>query len=177
MYRKVELLFAASPLGLGLGAIFGAYFTIALPSSAYTFDPVGPRGFAYVVGAILTILGVILLATTIYRQRESGGIGARTERDPEEAGDDMRYPASSLRAFAMMGLTLFFALSIDLLGYIVASGVLIFFALLVMGIRAWRTLVLFPVLYALSTYLLFHSLLGVRLPAGGIERLLATLGL
>jgi len=177
MYRRFELLLATSPIGLGVATILGAYLTIALPKSAYSYDPVGPRGFAYVVGIFLVILGVILLVTTIDRQRHSGGIGARTERDPEEAGDDMRYPASSLRAAAMMGLTLLFALVINVLGYIVASVVLIFGGLLVMGIRRWRTLVLFPVLYALLTYLLFHTLLGVRLPAGGIERLLAAIGI
>jgi putative tricarboxylic transport membrane protein len=177
MYRKFELLFAASPIGLGLAAIVGAYLTVALPSSAYTFDPVGPRGFAYVVGGMLVFLGVILMVTTIAGQRSSGGIGARTERDPEEAGDDMRYPASSLRAIAMMALTLAFALLVGLLGYIVTSIALIAAALLVMETRGWRTLAIFPVIYAISTYLLFHSLLGVRLPIGPVERLLATFGL
>lgn len=176
MYRRVELLFAASPIVLGIAAIVGAYLTITPATSAYTFDPVGPRGFAYVVGVMLVILGVILLVETIKLQRESGGIGAYTERDPEEAGDDMRYPASPLRAFAMMGLTLAFAMLIGVLGYIAASILLIAGGLLVMGIRRWKTLVLFPVSYALSTYLLFHTVLGVRLPAGVIERLLATIG-
>jgi putative tricarboxylic transport membrane protein len=176
MYRKVELLFAASPIVLGLAAIIGAYLTIALPTTAYTFDPVGPRGFAYVVGAMLVILGVILLAETVKLQQASGGIGTHTDRDPEDAGDDMRYPASSWRAFAMMGLTLAFAMLINPIGYIAASILLIAAGLLVMGIRAWKTILLFSVSYALVTYLLFHTLLGVRLPAGVIERLLATLG-
>ena len=49
--------------------------------------------------------------------------------------------------------------------------------LLIMNFRDWRTLAIFSVAYALSTYLLFHSLLGVRLPAGAIEHLLATIRL
>lgn len=177
MYRRFELLLATCPIGFGVATILGAHLTIALPKSAYSYDPVGPRGFAYVVGILLLVLGVILLVTTIKRQRESGGVGAWTERDPEEAGDDMRYPASSLRAVAMMGLTLLFALLISVLGYIVASVLLIFGGLLVMGIRRWHTLVIFPIAYALLTYLLFHTLLGVRLPAGGIERFLAAFGI
>jgi putative tricarboxylic transport membrane protein len=65
---------------------------------------------------------------------------------------------------------------IEVLGYIVASILLIAGGLLVMGTRRWKTIVLFSVSYALSTYLLFHTVLGVRLPAGVIERLLATIG-
>lgn len=177
MYRKAELIFAASPILIGLAAIFGAYFTIAAPRTAYTFDPVGPRGFAYVVGVMLVVLGIMLFITTVREQLASGGLGARTERDPVEAGDDMRYPASAWRAWGMMGLTLAFAIVVGPLGYILASVALIVGGMLVMGLRDWRTLAIFPLAYALSTYLLFHSLLGVRLPAGVIEHLLAVIKL
>jgi putative tricarboxylic transport membrane protein len=177
MYRKVELLFAASPILVGLAAILGAYYTIALPATAYGYDPVGPRGFAYFVGTALVILGVILFVATATEQRANGGIGARTDRDPEEAGDDMRYPASSFRAVAMMALTLAFALVINPIGYIAASVLLIVAGLVVMGSRAWRMIVIFSAVYTASTYLLFHTVLGVRLPAGAIENLLKTIGI
>ena len=81
MYRKVELLFAASPIMIGIAAILGAYYTIAVPRTAYTFDPVGPRGFAYVVGVMLVILGRSF-GQTIREQLQNGGVGAHTDRDP-----------------------------------------------------------------------------------------------
>ena len=89
----------------------------------------------------------------------------------------MRYPASAWRSWGMMGLTLAFAIVVGPLGYILASIVFIVGCLLIMDFRDWRTLVIFSVVYALSTYLLFHSLLGVRLPAGAIEHLLAIIRL
>jgi putative tricarboxylic transport membrane protein len=176
-YRRVDLGIAIALSVLGLVSVIAAAVTISLPASIIQSDPVGPRGFAYLFGTLTTILGLALLRSLIHRQRAEGGVGAPIVEDPEATGDDPRFPASSMRAFIIMALTLLYAFLLNPLGYMLSTMLYVAGCMWAMDARRRTQLVVFPVAYALSTYLLFDVVLHVRLPERFLEDGLSAVGL
>jgi hypothetical protein len=62
-------------------------------------------------------------------------------------------------------------------GYIVATALFIGGGTAVMGGRGLRRLVIFPLVFAISSYLLFDAVLGVRIPDGILTPLVRAIGL
>jgi hypothetical protein len=174
MYRRVELGLSVACLALGIGVIIGAGFITRLQPPFE--DPVGARGFAYFVGAFTALIAVLLIVAQVTAVRR--GVTTFTEdEDPAITGDDPRYPASSRRAFVMVAITAAYALLLTLLGYLVATPVFVAVAMWAMGGRGRAKLVVFPIAFAVVSYGLFDTLLGVRLPPGILAPLLRLVGL
>ena len=161
---------------LGVSTVVAAALTIAPPAVAFQADPVGPRGFAYVVGTLIAGLGVVLVVRLLLERRRSPVV-LTAEQEAVRTGDDPRFAASSGQAFTIVGLTLLYAVLLDPLGYLLATALHVAACLWVMGTRSRVRLVVFPLAYTLATFVVFHVLLGVRMPAGVAEPLLDALGI
>src|SRR5919106_1609233 len=111
-YRRIDILLSVVTTLLGVTVIVVAAVTIPESAAAYTFDPVGPRGFAFVIGALTTALGAVLVVNRLlaWRRIAAEGIGVD---EAELGGDDPRYPASSRRAFAIIAVTFVYAVLLD----------------------------------------------------------------
>lgn len=173
-YRKVELAIALFAVILGIAVIVGANQTIEL--TTVLTDRIGARGFAYVIGTLCAIGGAVLFVTLVVRLRRAGGFPTEPE-DPEVTGDDAGFPAASWRAFAVFGITVGYALTFSWLGYPLATVGVLAAGGAVMGARRWPALLGYPVIYSIATYLLFDTVLRVRLPEGLLSPLIEAIGL
>jgi putative tricarboxylic transport membrane protein len=172
-YRKTELALSVFILLLGVAVVVGAG---RIEELEVLRDRVGARGFAYVIGTLLAIGGLVLLAAQIRILLAQGGFPTGPE-DTSITGDDSRFPASGVRAFVVFLATLAYALLISPLGYPVATLIFLSAGAYLMGARGWGRLVIFPLAYSVGTYLLFDTVLGVRIPEGILVPLLDPIGL
>jgi putative tricarboxylic transport membrane protein len=173
-YRRTELALSVVLVVLGVGTVLLAYYTIE--ELSVLRDRIGARGFAYVVGALVAIGGAVLLLM------QTGGLrmAAAAPVDVGKAelgGDEPGHPASGLRVFALVAALLASALLMRPAGYILASIFFVSVGTAVMGGRGAARLVVVPVVYALVTYILFDTLLGVRIPDGILRPLIVAVGL
>jgi|ERR671919_1156011 putative tricarboxylic transport membrane protein len=175
-YRRIDILLSVVTTLLGVTVIVVAAVTIPESAAAYTFDPVGPRGFAFVIGALTTALGAVLVVNRLLAWRRIAAEGIDVD-EAELGGDDPRYPASSRRAFAIIAVTFVYAVLLNPLGYIIASALHVAACTWVMGGRSRSGLIVFPIAYAIFTWAFFGLLLDVRLPAGMLEAPLDALGI
>jgi putative tricarboxylic transport membrane protein len=126
------------------------------------FQVLGPRAFPVAVGVGLLVLGVLLVLRTTLRPDEELALKA----GEEEAAT--HWPTVGL---ALAGL-LAYALALDPLGYIVATGAFVPVEARIMGSRrpVRDLLVALPV--ATAIFFFFTEFLGVRLPAGLLDPVL-----
>jgi hypothetical protein len=173
-YRSIELALSAFVLLLGVATVVLARYTIEELSVLQ--DTIGARGFAYVIGTAVAIGGLILLVTQLRGMaggaRPAGGVDAI-----ELGGDDPRYPASGARSFAVFAALVAYALLIYPAGYIPATMAFVAGGTWIMGGRGTARIMVFPFIYAISTYLLFDTVLGVRIPDGLLAPAVDALGL
>ncbi|MCY4077963.1 MAG: tripartite tricarboxylate transporter TctB family protein [Acidobacteria bacterium] len=136
-------------LALGLFAISAAYLAaataIAAPEGGYA--TVGPRAFPLAIG-----IGLAAVALRI-------GIRPEPLGDPAP-GADWRAAGPSVVCF------LLYAVLLEPAGYLPATTAFIAVEARLLGSRRWRRDLAASVLVAASIYVLFGSLLGIRLPAG-----------
>lgn len=177
MYKRVDLIIAVGLALLGVGIVVAAEVTIPPAASAYTFDPIGPRGFSLVIGIMTIVLGGLLVLSIVRQQRAQGILWARVAEDPNETGDDDRYPASSLQAFKIIALSIVYAILMGPLGYLISSALFISACMWAVGSKTRSMLIAFPIVYSIGTWALFGVLLNVRLPHGPLTALIKALNL
>ena len=73
-YRRVDLILAVGLAVFGFAIVVLAAVAIPPAASAYTFDPIGPRGFAFVIGTFTTLLGVALIAERVLALRRASAL-------------------------------------------------------------------------------------------------------
>jgi hypothetical protein len=177
-YRKVELALSVLIVALGIGTVLLAYYTIE--ELSVLRDVIGARGFAYVVGALIAIGGVVLVLMQTGRIRVAAGVGGADVAEVakiERGGDEPDHPASALRVFALVAVLLVYAALMRPAGYILASIGFLSAGTAIMGGRGLARLLFVPVAYAIFTYLLFDTLLRVRIPDGILRPLIVAVGL
>jgi putative tricarboxylic transport membrane protein len=172
-YRRAELLLSVFLVALGVAAVILAHYTIG--ELAVLRDRIGARGFAYVAGTLLAIGGGALVVTQLMASRAATA-GAPIGKE-ELGGDDPAYPASSLRVFALVAGLVAYALLLTPLGYILSTMLFVSIGTVAMGGRGLSRLLVYPFIYAAATYLLFDTLLGVRIPDGVLRPLIVAIGL
>jgi len=173
-YRRTELALSFFLVALGVATVLGAYYTI--PELSVLRDLVGARGFAYVVGTLVALGGAVLVVMQAKALRPAVA-GATDAASDERGGDEPDHPASSLRAFSVIGVLILYAVLLRPAGYIPATVLFVSAGTFVMGGRGLSRLFTFPLLYAVGTYLLFDTLLGVRIPDGILRPLIVAIGL
>ncbi len=173
-YRSTELALSFLLVILGIATVIGAHYTIA--ELKVLQDVVGARGFAYVVGALVAVGGAVLAVMQL-RSIASGANLAPDALSAELGGDDPRYPASTLRAFAVFVAMAAYIWMLRPVGYIPATVVFMAVGTWIMGGRGLVRLFLYPLVYAIATYLLFDTVLGVRIPDGVLRPFVRAIGL
>jgi hypothetical protein len=173
-YRWTELALSSFLVIVGAATVVGARYTIA--ELKVLQDVVGARGFAYVVGALVFIGGVVLVAMQL-RAAIRGGNSTPEAEKAELGGDDPRFSSSTARAFAVFAALAAYAWILKPVGYIPATVLFVGAGTFVMGGRGPVRLFLYPLAYAIGTYLLFDTVLGVRIPDGVLRPVIRAIGL
>ena len=135
-------------------------------------DLLGPKAFPRMLGASL-VLGGLYVAYRAWRVPASQ-VAAALESDGDE--DEPGVPASVVRAFVVMGLTLLYALVLVDLGYLVATPLYVAAGLYVLSIRSKIVLIAVPVLLTAFCFYVFAEVLTVPLPSGVLTEPLRALG-
>ena len=152
---------------LGLAAmlvVVGAYtFWEATTLSVGFGDPVGPRLFPYVIGAVTVLLGVLLVIATL-----------RGDVPQAEGGEDidLRHPADWTTVLKLVGVLLFTVLTITFLGWAVSGALLFVGSAWSLGSRTLVRDVIVGLVLSVSSWYFFHEGLGVILPAGILDGVL-----
>ncbi|WP_374456424.1 tripartite tricarboxylate transporter TctB family protein [Nocardioides sp.] len=126
-------------------------------------DPVGPRLFPYVIGAVTVALGLLLVVATL-----------RGDVPEAEGGEDvdLRHPADWLTVAKLAGVLLFTVLTVSFLGWAVSGAVLFVGAAWSLGSRTLVRDVIVGFVLSVGTWYFFHEGLGVILPAGILDGVL-----
>jgi hypothetical protein len=96
---------------------------------------------------------------------------------PSEGGDDEAgFPASALRAWALILAVLGLAALWNPLGFLIAMPLFLVAALWIMGGREVWSIITIALLFTVIVYLVFAQLLGVRIPVGPFTPLFRSLG-
>jgi putative tricarboxylic transport membrane protein len=152
---------------LGLAALLvvvGAYTFYDATTLRIGFgDPVGPRVFPYVIGAVTVALGLLLVVATLRGDVPEG-----------EGGEDvdLRQPADWLTVLKLVGVLLFTVLTISFLGWAVSGALLFVGAAWSLGSRTLVRDVIVGLVLSVSSWYFFHEGLGVILPAGILDGVL-----
>ena len=152
---------------LGLAALLvvvGAYTFYDATTLRVGFgDPVGPRVFPYVIGAVTVVLGLLLVLATL-----------RGDVPQAEGGEDvdLRHPADWTTVLKLVGVLLFTVLTVSLLGWAVSGALLFVGAAWSLGSRTLVRDVIVGVVLSVSSWYFFHEGLGVILPAGILDGVL-----
>jgi putative tricarboxylic transport membrane protein len=152
---------------LGLAALLvvvGAYTLYDATTLQVGFgDPVGPRLFPYVIGAVTVVLGLLLVVATLRGDVPEG-----------EGGEDvdLRQPADWVTVLKLVGVLLFTVLTISFLGWAVSGALLFVGAAWSLGSRTLVRDVIVGLVMSVSSWYFFHEGLGVILPAGILDGVL-----
>jgi putative tricarboxylic transport membrane protein len=127
-------------------------------------DPLGPYAVAFVVGAALVLLAVLLTVDVL-----------RGGRGEAEAGEDIDLSTPpDLRTVGMLaGILIATAVLIPLLGWPIAGTVLFWGATYSLGSRTILRDLVIAAAVSLVTWILFDALLGVDLPGGPLMGMFA----
>lgn len=116
-----------------------------------SFDNPGPGLFPLLSGIILTCLSLILLI--------------KATKLPEVDIFNLS-KEGHIRVFGLPGAIILYAIVVDFLGFVIATFFLLTYFLKFISKYSWKRAILFALLAALSTYLIFNILLEVGLPSG-----------
>lgn len=162
-------------LGLSVGiVIFGLLlFVAAMNINLGTIqDPIGPRGVPTFLAIAFVVGGLILSFRRLTTWKAENG-----HRVPSEGTlDEPEYPASARRAFTIIAISVLYALLLPILGFVLATPVLLAVLMWTMQVRSRRLLVLVPIAYTLVVFLVFSEGLSVSLPLGPLTGPLEAIG-
>ena len=152
---------------LGLAAmlvVVGAYTFYEATTLRIGFgDPVGPRLFPYVIGAVTVLLGLLLVVATF-----------RGDVPQAEGGEDidLRQPADWVTVLKLVGVLLFTVLTISFVGWALSGAVLFVGSAWSLGSRTLVRDAIVGLVLSVSSWYFFHEVLGVILPAGILDGVL-----
>ena len=140
-------------VGIGFMAFGALMFYLATTWKAnFTADPAGPAAIPKILCAGLIILGAVL---TI------GGFGVKTKSEKPIITKDEAITIGLLTAACILYIVL-----LPVVGYLIATPLLIAAGLVIVGSRKVKTIVMISVITTLILFLLFYSILRVNLPLG-----------
>jgi hypothetical protein len=156
----VAVCLAAFLLGLALVVLSSGLRQGSIP------DPIGPGGWPKLLGAIL----MTAMGANIARRLVSWRTTSDTMVLSDGGKDDVAgRPATVLRPAFVLCSAVVWMLVVRWSGFIVATTGFLMAGLALMDVRSAAKLLLVPILFALTAWLLFGALFGVRLPAGPLE--------
>jgi putative tricarboxylic transport membrane protein len=152
-------------LGLAaLLAVIGAYTLYDASTLEVGFaDPVGPRLFPYVVGAVMLVLAALLVVATL-----------RGDRPEEEGGEDvdLTHPADWGTVLKLVAVMVFTIATINLLGWAINGAILFAGSAWALGSRTPLKDVLIGAVLSVASWYAFYVGLGIPLGAGVLDGVL-----
>ncbi|MCW2700966.1 MAG: hypothetical protein JWQ45_2501 [Blastococcus sp.] len=127
-------------------------------------DPVGPRTLPALIGGLI-VLGAVVVALRILRRWRS----VENTVEAEGTEDTEGFPASTLRAMSVWAALFVYVLLLRPLGFLILTPPLLAVLLWIMAVRRPVPLVAISALTVVALYLLFVTLLHVRLPMGPLQ--------
>ena len=170
MDKRVDLV-----LTIILG-LFGIFLCV-MASTFYmgrVDDMFTAKGAPYVTGVFITICSIILLVLQIRNWSAIPGNLVVSEAQKE---DEEGYPTSWKRAFGIILAATIAALLWVPVGYVLVTPFFMIAALLIMGERSWKKIIIFSFIFGLASWYLFHQILVFMIPMGILEPLARSLGL
>lgn len=134
---------------LGAAAIAVAAILIAYGyglEAPFAYEPVGPRAFPLIAAAVIAVCGAILVLKP-------------------GAADDAQTPMPGRAIIALSGSLLAYSLLFQPLGFVISTTVFMVPIAMIFGAKWWQG-ALTGGLLAVSSFLLFDSVLDVVLPVG-----------
>lgn len=169
MDKRVELAVLLAMVALGAAII---YLASSFRIGSFP-DPVTTRGLSYVTGGYLIVAGLYLSIRRLLTWSAIPGKYTLSEGNEDERS----HPASTLRAFTIMGLAILWAVSVMPIGFLIVTPIVLIAVVWMMDVRTPGKLVGFPLIFTLATWLVFSQLLGIRLPYGILTGLARSWGL
>ncbi len=155
---------------LGIGCIvIGAFcfYTASGWSRVGASDPAGPDALPKILSVFFMVIGVILLLGSVLMKKQTEG--------------ETREAFLSGKSLAIIGLLaaicLAYILILPHIGYLFATPLLIACALLAVGERKPKTIILVSVIATLVLFVVFYFALQVKLPLGVLRAPMRSLGL
>lgn len=152
---------------LGLAALVGAtgLYTLydATTLEVGFADPVGPKVFPYVIGAVLVLLAVLLVVSTL-----------RGERGEVEGGEDVDLDQSAdwVTVAKLVGVIAFTIATVNLLGWAITGGILFAGSAWALGSRTLVRDVIVGFVLAVASWYAFYVGLGIPLSPGILDGIL-----
>jgi putative tricarboxylic transport membrane protein len=131
------------------------------------------KGMPYACGIFLIICGIILTILRISSWSEMPGNLVVSEATKE---DDEGHPANWKRSFAIIGLAWIDVWLYSSLGYLITTPLFLFGCVWLMGVRSWKKVVLFPLIFTAATWYVFSQIMGFLIPLGVLEDPFRALG-
>ena len=140
----------------------GAYFYETQQIELLAFgDPIGPRLFPYVVGALFTIGALVLIFESTRRSSSAQPAPAVATRAENQVTRRV------YRMIAAIGLwMLLYILAFERAGYVLSSIVFLIGLTFYFHPRKWVVNAAISILLPIAIYVVFHNFLHVSLPAG-----------
>lgn len=161
--------------------IFGCIFlALAVCTLLLTSQIEGPkradvsiRTFPVFVGVGMTILSPLLIARGLRLRKSAAREGIQSADEsrptaaetPEESSAKKRF---TLRFVLLVALGFFYTQIIRPVGYVVATPLLVFGAMVIYGDKKWYRLIALPIIVTVVLYHLFRTFFRVPLPRFGL---------
>jgi putative tricarboxylic transport membrane protein len=157
---KAQYIVCAVLVAVGAFLIYDA---LSLEAGFAKVDPVGPKLFPIVIGAVLIVLAIVL-AVAIPR----GSVGEA------DAGEDVdpNTPGDWRTVGLLVGLFVAVILLVEPLGWAITGTLLFAGAATILGSRHYVRNVVIGVVLAVASFYAFYSGLGIPLPAGILDGIL-----
>ena len=127
-------------------------------------DPAGPGGIPKILAAGIAGIGVLLIVGSFLLKKEGKGKPFFTRGE-------------LLVTVALTAISVAYILLLPVLGYLIATPLLIASILVTLGRRKPLPVILISVVATLVLFLLFYSLLRVNLPLGFMRTTIDSLGI
>jgi hypothetical protein len=159
----------------GVIVLLGVFLIIEARSirTGLISDPITARGMPYLTGTFFVISGIALGVMRLITWSVIPGDLAPGEGHEDEEG----HPSSWVRAFSIMLTAWISVVLMKSVGYLIATPLFMIVASWVMGMRDWKKLIGFPVLYTLVSWYIFSQPLQFVVPLGFLTPFFRSLGL
>jgi putative tricarboxylic transport membrane protein len=147
---RAERTGATVVLLLGAGYLWEAIFMEEVTIG----DPLGPKVFPIILGALMVALGFSLLVR------------------PAGASQSRPFTRTAVSALILAGLLCAYGFGIEWIGYPLATFLFLLASSRLLGEKSWVAGLVMPLAVSLGVFVLFTQALDIPLPLGFIEKLM-----
>ena len=138
-------------IGFIVLGILGTLSAMSWPTM-FSTDPAGPAAIPIILCVSLIILGAVLAV---------GGFLVK-----KKAAEPFIQKRDVILVAELTGTCLLYIILLQVIGYLLATPLLLAAILLIVGTRKWKTIIMVSLITTVVLFLLFYSLLQVNLPLG-----------